>query len=50
MLNPPTSRIAGFDARPVHPFWTEAARASRRRAPAANRSRQIAATSTAAGW
>lgn len=34
MLNPPTSRIAGFDARPVHPFWTEAARASRRRAAA----------------
>lgn len=34
MLDQPTSKIAGFDARPAHPFRTAASRASRRRTAA----------------
>jgi len=34
MFHHPTSKIAGFDARPVHPFWTAASRAWRRKAVA----------------
>lgn len=34
MTHYPTSKIAGFDARPPHPFWTATARARRRQAAA----------------